>query len=164
LLHVLRQYPLSEDLAVSAPILCWAASSLLGTSPSKGEIRALFGSRRNLILEKFSGVGSASHLKFLTKISDFSYQYEDLELLKGMLRDERLMVKLRHVREINWPVLRLFFKQPYILEMKCALDCISASNCRNAFMFLGKVGTYIRDIRRMCQTASLEYPWTRSAG
>ncbi len=28
-------------------------------------------------------------------------------------------------------------------------------------MFLGKVGMYIRDIRRMCQTASLEYPWAR---
>jgi hypothetical protein len=84
-----------------------------------------------------------------------------LELLKGMLRDERLMVKLRHVREINWPVLRLFFKQPFILEMKCALDCISVSNCRDAFMFLGKVGMYIRDIRRMCETASLDYPWTR---
>ncbi len=161
LLLVLRQYPLSEELAASAPILCWAASSLLGASPTKGEIGALFGSRRSLILEKFCGVGSASRLKFLAKIRDFSYQHEDLQLLKGMLRDERLMVKLRHVREINWPVLRLFFKQPYILEMRCALDCLSASNCRDAFMFLGKVGMYIRDIRRMCQTASLEYPWAR---
>jgi len=161
LLHVLRQYPLSEELAASAPILCWAASSLLGTSPTKGEIGALFGSRRNLILEKFCGVGRAYHLKFLMKIRDFSYQHEDLLLLKGMLRDDPLMFKLRHVRAVNWPVLRLFYKQPYILEMKCALDCLSASNCRDAFMFLGKVGMYIRDIRRMCQTASLEYPWTR---
>ena len=161
LIHVLRQYPLSEEMASSAPILCWAASSLLGASPSKGEIGSLFGSRRNLILEKFCGTGSASHLKFLTKIRDFSYQHEDLGLLKGMLRQERLMLKLRHVRMINWPVLRVFYKQPYILEMKCALDCLSASNCRDAFMFLGKVGMYIRDIRRMCQTASLEYPWAR---
>jgi hypothetical protein len=161
LLLVLRQYPLSEELAASAPILCWAASSLLGASPTKGEIGALFGSRRSLILEKFCGVGSASHLKFLTKIRNFSYQHEDLQLLKGMLRDERLMVKLRHAREINWPVLRLFFKQPNILEMKCALDCLSASNRRDAFIFLSKVGTYMRDIRRMCQTASLEYPWAR---
>ena len=161
LLHVLRQYPLSEELASTAPILCWAASSLLGTSPTNGEIGALFGSRRSFILEKFCGIGSASHLKFLTKIRDFSYQHEDLQLLKGMLRDERLMVRLRHVQEINWPVLRLFFKQPYILEMRCALDCLSTSNCRDAFMFLGKVGMYIRDIRRMCQTASLEYPWAR---
>lgn len=161
LLHVMRQYPLSEELAASAPILCWAASSILGTSPTKVEISALFGSRRNHILEKFCGVGGASYLKFLTKIQDFSYQHEDLRLLKGMLRNEPLMLKLRHVRKINWPVLRLFYKQPYILDMKCALDCISASNCRDAFMFLGKVGMYIRDIRRMCQTASLEYPWAR---
>ena len=104
LIQVLRHCPLSEELAASAPILCWAASSLLGTSPTKGEIRALFGIRRNHILEKFCGVGSASYLKFLTKIRDFSYQHEDLGLLKGMLRQERLMLKLRHVQMINWPV------------------------------------------------------------
>jgi hypothetical protein len=161
LLHVFRQYPRSSEMATSSPILCWLASSLLDVSPTKGEIATLFGSRRNSILGKYCGVESKSHLKFLTKISEFSYQHEDLNLLRDMLRDEAFMKKMRHVRAINWPVLRLFYRQPYILELKCALDCLSASNCRDAFMFLGKVGAYIRDIRRMCQTASLEYPRER---
>lgn len=161
LLHVLRQYPRSSEMAASSPILCWLASSLLDVSPSKGEIATLFGSRRSVILEKYCGVASKSHLKFLTKISEFSYQHEDLRLLRAMLSDEAFIKNMRHVSVINWPVLRLFYRQPYILELKCALDCLSATNCRDAFMFLGKVGAYIRDIRRMCQTASLEYPWER---
>jgi len=158
LLHVIGQFPESVEMARSTPILFWLASNMLGPSPSKADVRKLYSRRRVSILESFCATSSRSHLKFLSKIREFSYLLEDLDLLRRMLLDDEFVKKVRHSRQINWPVLKVFFNQRYVMELACAKGCLTAENCRDAFRFLGKVCVYIRDIRMMCRTIHREYP------
>lgn len=158
LLYVIGQFPESKEMAESASILFWLASNMLGPAPTRADVRKLYTRRRVSILESFCGVSSRSHLKFLSKVREFSYLPEDLDLLRRMLLDDEFLKKVRHSRQINWPVLKLFFNQRYVMELACARSCLTAENCRDAFRFLGKVCVYIRDIRMMCRTTHHEYP------
>ena len=158
LLHVIGQFPESMEMAGSAPILFWLASNMLGPAPSKADVRRLYTRRRVSILESFCAASSRSHLKFLSKIREFSYLPEDLDLLRLMLLDDEFLKKVRHSRQINWPVLKVFFNQRYVMDLACAKGCLTAENCRDAFLFLGKVCAYISDIRIMCRTIHREYP------
>jgi len=158
LLHVIGQFPESAEMAESAPILFWLASNMLGPAPSRTDVRRLYTRRRVSILEMFTVSSSRSHLKFLSKIREFSYLREDVELLRRMLIDDGFMKKVRHSRQINWPVLKVFFKQRYVMDLACAQGCLAAENCREAFRFLGKICIYISDIRMMCRTIDREYP------
>ncbi|UTF51805.1 PcfJ domain-containing protein [Desulfomicrobium sp. ZS1] len=158
LLHVVGQFPESAEMAGSAPILFWLASNMLGPAPSRADVRKLYSRRRVSILEMFSVNSSRSHLKFLSKIRDFSYLREDLDLLRRMLLDDEFLKKVRHSRHINWPVLKVFLNQRYVMALACAKGCLTAENCRDAFRFLGKVCVYIRDIRMMCRTTERAYP------
>jgi len=158
LLYVIGQFPESAEMAGSAPILFWLASNMLGPAPSRADVRKLYTRRRVAILESFCSSSSRSHLKFLSKIREFSYLREDLDLLRRMLLDDEFLKKVRHSRQINWPVLKVFFNQRYVMGLACAKGCLTAENCRDAFRFLGKVCVYIRDIRMMCRTIHREYP------
>lgn len=158
LLYVIGQFSESKEMAESAPILFWLASNMLGPAPTRTDVRKLYTRRRVSILESFCGASSKSHLKLLSKIREFSYLPEDLDLLRRMLLDDEFLKKVRHSRQINWPVLKVFFNQRYVMELACARGCLAAENCRDAFRFLGKVCVYIRDIRMMCRTTHREYP------
>lgn len=158
LMYVIGQFPESTEMAGSAPILFWLASNMLGPAPTSADVRKLYTRRRVSILESFCAASSRSHLKFLSKIREFGYLREDLDLLRSMLLDEEFMKKVRHSRQINWPVLKVFFNQRYVMALACARGCLTAENCRDAFRYLGKVCGYIRDIRMMCRTTQREYP------
>lgn len=87
LLHVIGQFPESAEMAGSAPILFWLASNMLGPAPPRADVRRLYARRRVSILESFCAAASRSHLKFLSKIREFSYSLKDLELLRRILND-----------------------------------------------------------------------------
>lgn len=151
LLHVFAQFPESSEMAVSSPILFWLASNMLGPAPSRTDVRKLYSCRRVSILESFCAVSSRSHLKFLSKICEFGYSIKDLELLRRILHDEDFLKKVRHYRQINWPVLKVFFNQRYVMDLGCAKDCLATDSCRDAFRFLYKVCRDIREIRMTCK-------------
>lgn len=158
LLHVIGQFPESAEMARSAPILFWLASNMLGPTSSRTDVRKLYTRRRVSILDSFCGNSSRSHLKFLSKIREFGYSRKDLELLRRVLHDEDFLKKVRHYRQINWPVLTVFFKQRYVMDLGCARDCLAADRCRDAFRFLYKVCRYIRNIRMTCKFLKCENP------
>ncbi len=158
LLHVLGQFPESAEMAESAPILFWLASNMLGPTPSKADVRRLYTRRRVSILESFCAASSRSHLKFLSKICEFSYLRKDLELLRRILNDGEFLKKVRHYRQINWPVLKVFYTQRYVMDLGCAKDCLAVESCRDAFRYLYKVCRDIRDIRMMCKMLECENP------
>ena len=158
LLHVIGQFAESAEMAGSAPILFWLASNMLGPAPSRADVRRLYTRRRVLILELFCEASSRSHLKFLSKIREFSYSLKDLELLRRILNDCDFLKKVRHYRQINWPVLKVFYAQRYVMDLGCAKDCLAADSCRDAFRYLYKVCRDIRDIRMMCKMLECENP------
>jgi hypothetical protein len=158
LLHVIGQFAESAEMAGSAPILFWLASNMLGPAPSRADVRRLYTRRRVLILELFCAASSRSHLKFLSKIREFSYSLKDLELLRRILNDCDFLKKVRHYRQINWPVLKVFYAQRYVMDLGCAKDCLAADSCRDAFRYLYKVCRDIRDIRMMCKMLECENP------
>ena len=158
ILHVIGQFPESAEMAVSAPILFWLASNMLGPAPSMSDVRRLYTRRRVSILESFCADSSRSHLKFLAKIREFSYSFKDLGLLRRILSDGDFMKKVRHNQQINWPVLKVFYTQRYVMDLGCAKDCLAVDNCRDAFRYLYKVCRDIRDIRMMCKMLECENP------
>jgi hypothetical protein len=158
LLHVIGQFPESAEMAGSAPILFWLASNMLGPAPSRADVRRLYSRRRVSILESFCAASSSSHLKFLSKIREFSYSLKDLELLRRILNDCDFLKKVRHYRQINWPVLKVFYAQRYVMDLGCAKDCLAADSCRDAFRYLYQVCRDIRDIRMMCKMLECENP------
>ncbi len=158
LVHVIGQFPESLEMAKSAPILFWLASNMLGPSPSRSDVRKLYTRRRVSILDSFFGNASRSHLKFLSKIQEFGYSQKDFELLRRILSDVEFLKKVRHYRQINWPVLKVFFQQRYVMDLGCAKDCLSTDSCRDAFRFLYKVCSDIRNIRMMCGLIGRENP------
>jgi hypothetical protein len=158
LLHVIGQLPESAEMAGSAPILFWLASNMLGPTPSRDDVRRLYTRRRVMILDSFCGNASRSHLKFLSKICEFGYSLKDLELLRRIFQDEDFLKKVRHYRQINWPVLKVFYTQRYVMDLGCAKDCLAADSCRDAFRYLYKVCRDIRDIRMMCKMLECENP------
>lgn len=158
LLHVIGQFPECAEMAGSAPILFWLASNTLGPAPSKANVRKLYTRRRVSILELFCAASSRSHLKFLSKILEFGYSFKDLELLRLILNDGEFLKKVRHYRQINWPVLKVFYSQRYVMDLGCAKDCLAADSCRDAFRYLYKVCRDIRDIRMMCKMLECENP------
>jgi hypothetical protein len=74
---------------------------MLGPAPFKADVRRLYSRRRVSILESFCAASSRSHLKFLSKIREFSYSLKDLELLRRILSDGEFLKKVRHYRQIN---------------------------------------------------------------
>jgi hypothetical protein len=158
LLHVIGQFPESAEMAGSAPILFWLASNMLGPAPSRADVRRLYTRRRVSILESFCAASSSSHLKFLSKIREFGYALKDIELLRRILNDGEFLKKVRHYRQINWPVLKVFYTQRYVMDLGCANDCLAADSCRDAFRYLYKVCRDIRDIRMMCKMLECENP------
>jgi hypothetical protein len=158
LLHVINQCPESAEMAESAPILFWSAANMLGPSPSKDDVKKLYRRRRVSILDSLCGSASKSHLKFLSKICEFGYYRNDISILCYMLRDEDFLKTVRHYRQLNWPVLKVFFRERYVMDLGCAKDCLSTENCRDAFRFLYKVCRDIRDIRMMSKMLGCENP------
>lgn len=65
---------------------------------------------------------------------------------------------MRHYRQINWPVLKVFYAQRYVMDLGCAKDCLATDSCRDAFRYLYKVCRDIRDIRMMCKMLECENP------
>ena len=158
LLHVIGQFPESAEMADSAPILFWLASNMLGPAPAKADVRRLYTRRRVSILDSFCAASSRSHLKFLSKIREFGYSFKDIELLRRILNDGEFLKKVRHYRQINWPVLKVFYTQRYVMDLGCAKDCLAVDSCRDAFRYLYKVCRDIRDIRMMCKMLDCENP------
>jgi len=158
LLYVICQFPESVEMAGSAPILFWLTSNMLGPAPAKAEVRRLYSLRRVSILESFCALSSRSHLKFLSKIREFGYSLKDLEMLRRILSDGEFLKKVRHYRQINWPVLKVFFTQRYVMDIGCAKDCLATDSCRDAFRYLYKVCRDIRDIRMMCGLIGCKNP------